>query len=85
MVEVVLEPIEGGPAEIRSRWSDDFKFGIAAGSLLPGAKPSRIAERVGVEPSQIYQWRKQALRKGWFSLPAADPRALSARISIRAG
>jgi len=70
MVEAVLEPIEGAPASIRRRWSDDFKFGIAAESLLPGAKPSRIARRIGVETSQIHQWRKQAIRKGWISLPA---------------
>ena len=70
MVEAVLEPFEGAPSSIRRRWSDDFKFGIAAESLLPGAKPSRIAQRIGVETSQIHQWRKQAVRKGWISLPA---------------
>ncbi len=69
MVEAVLAPIEGAPASVRRRWSDDFKFGIAAESLLPGAKPSRIAQRIGVETSQIHQWRKQAIRKGWISLP----------------
>lgn len=70
LVEAVLAPFEGAPASIRRRWSDDFKFGIAAESLLPGAKPSRIAQRIGVETSQIHQWRKQAVRKGWISLPA---------------
>lgn len=70
MVEAVLAPIEGAPASLRRRWSDDFKFGIAAESLLPGAKPSRIAQRIGVETSQIHQWRKQAVLKGWISLPA---------------
>lgn len=78
MVEALLEPIEGAPAHIRRRWSDDFKFGIAAESLLPGAKPSQIAQRVGVETSQIFQWRKQAIRKGWISLPAEAPTVLRA-------
>jgi transposase len=73
MVEAVLEPLEGAPAHIRRRWSDDFKFGVAAESLLPGARPSRIAQRIGVATTQIFQWRKQAIRKGWISLPSAIP------------
>ncbi len=72
MVEAVLEPIEGAPASIRRRWSDDFKLGVVAESLLPGARPSHIAQRIGVETSQIFQWRKQAVRKGWISLPAGS-------------
>ena len=72
MVEAVLEPIEGAPASIRRRWSDDFKLGVVAESLLPGARPSHIAQRIGVETSQIFQWRKQAVRKGWISLPAGN-------------
>ena len=72
MVEAVLEPIEGAPASIRRRWSDDFKLGVVAESLLPGARPSHIAQRIGVETSQIFQWRKQAVRKGWVSLPAGN-------------
>ncbi len=72
MVEAVLEPIEGAPASIRRRWSDDFKLGVVAESFLPGARPSQIAQRIGVETSQIFQWRKQAVRKGWISLPVGS-------------
>ena len=72
MVEAVLAPIEGAPASIRRRWSDDFKLGVVAESLLPGARPSHIIQRIGVETSQIFQWRKQAVRKGWISLPASN-------------
>lgn len=78
MVEALLAPIEGAPASIRRRWSDDFKFGIAAESLLPGARPSQIARRIGVATTQIFQWRKQAIRKGWISLPAEAPKVVGA-------
>lgn len=72
MVEAVLEPFEGAPASVRRRWSDDFKLGVVAESLLPGARPSHIAQRIGVETSQIFQWRKQAIRKGWISVPVGN-------------
>lgn len=64
MIEAVAAPLEGAPATIQRRWSDAFRLEIAAESLLPGAKISEIARRIGVDPSQIYQWRKWALRSG---------------------
>lgn len=72
MIEAVAEPFEGASAQIHRRWSDAFKAEIATESLIPGAKVSEIARRVGVDASQIYQWRKAALRAGWLSpTPAA--------------
>ncbi len=84
MVEAVLEPIEGAPASIRRRWSDDFKLGVVAESMLPGARPSHIAQRIGVETSQIFQWRKQAVRKGWISLPAGGAKKKDRQIELAA-
>lgn len=74
MIEAVVSPIEGAPASIRRHWSDDFKAEIAAESLLPGASASAIAQRLGIDSSQIYQWRKQAIQKGWITelKPVAD-------------
>lgn len=64
MIEAVAAPLEGAPATIQRCWSDAFRLEIAAESLLPGAKISEIARRIGVDPSQIYQWRRWALRSG---------------------
>jgi transposase len=78
MIEAVAEPFEGAPAQIHRRWSDAFKTEIAAESLIPGAKVSDIARRVGVDASQIYQWRKAAVRAGWIS-PAPSPSPVAAK------
>jgi transposase len=79
MIEAVVSPFEGAPASIRRHWSDDFKAEIAAESLLPGASASAIAQRLGIDSSQIYQWRKQAIQKGWITklkpLPAPRSKA----------
>lgn len=77
MIEAVAEPFEGAPAHVHRRWSDAFKTEIAAESLIPGAKVSEIARRVGVDASQIYQWRKAAVRAGWIS-QAPTPAATKA-------
>jgi transposase len=47
MIEAVAAPLEGAPATIQRRWSDAFRLEIAAESLLPGAKISEIARRIG--------------------------------------
>jgi transposase len=77
MIEAVVSPIEGAPASIRRHWSDDFKAEIAAESLLPDASASAIAQRLGIDSSQIYQWRKQAIQKGWITelKPVADTKS----------
>ena len=64
MIEAVAAPLEGVPSQVHRRWSDTFRTEIAAESLMPGAKISDIARRIGVDPSQIYQWRRWALRSG---------------------
>ncbi|EGF90888.1 Putative transposase [Asticcacaulis biprosthecium C19] len=57
MIEAVAEPFEGAPSRVHRRWSATFKAEIAAESLLPGANVSAIARRVGIDNSQVYQWR----------------------------
>ncbi len=64
MIEAVATPLEGAPAQVHRRWSEAFRTEIAAESLMPSAKISDIARRIGVDPSQIYQWRRWALRSG---------------------
>ena len=89
MIEAVVSPIEGAPSSLRRHWSDNFKAEITAEALLPGASAALIARRSGIASSQIYQWRKQAMQKGWITelkrVPALKseptiPRQVSAAI-----
>ena len=45
-------------------WSDDVKARLVAETLVPGANVSSIARSAGVDPSQLYGWRRKALSSG---------------------
>jgi transposase len=78
MIEAVpvAERLEGAPVRLHRRWSDELKEQVVAESFLPGANVSAIARRVGIDPSQLFSWRK-VLRKGRVTMAAAQPDALT--------
>jgi transposase len=45
-------------------WSDDDKARIVAAALQPGANVSAVARSEGLDPSQLYGWRRKALASG---------------------
>ncbi|KAB0455418.1 transposase [Agrobacterium radiobacter] len=45
-------------------WSDDEKARIVAATLRPGANVSAVARSEGLDPSQLYGWRRKALASG---------------------
>jgi transposase len=55
--------------ERRRRWSEAEKERLVAASLEPGASVSAVARGAGIQPSQLYGWRRQLLRR---SQPAAS-------------
>lgn len=62
-------------------WSDDEKGRLVADTLLPGANVSAIARSAGVDPSQLYGWRRKALSSGAVTpLPAAGREVRFARV-----
>ncbi|QAS81215.1 transposase (plasmid) [Rhizobium acidisoli] len=61
MIEAVAERLEGAPRQLRRRWSDEFKAQAVAEALEPGASVSAIAHRIGIHPSQLFAWRRDAL------------------------
>ncbi|WP_240545084.1 transposase [Sinorhizobium fredii] len=61
MIEAVAERLEGAPRQLRRRWSDEFKSQVVAEALEPGASVSAIAHRIGIRPSQLFAWRRDAL------------------------
>jgi transposase len=47
----------------RRQLSEDFKAGIVAQTLVPGAVVSEIARRNGLTPQQVFTWRRQARQR----------------------
>ncbi|APG14900.1 transposase [Bradyrhizobium japonicum] len=60
MIEAVADHLEGAPRQLRRRWSDEFKAQVVAEALEPGASVSGIAHRIGIHPSQLFAWRRDA-------------------------
>ena len=60
MIEAVPERREGAPGQFRRRWSDEFKARAVAEAMEPGASVSAIAHRIGIHPSQLFGWRRDA-------------------------
>ncbi|WP_333711168.1 transposase [Agrobacterium tumefaciens] len=72
MIEAVPERFEGAPRQFRRRWSDDFKERAVAEAMEPGASVSAIARRIGIHPSQLFGWRRDArAEQGGSSVPAS--------------
>jgi transposase len=55
--------------ERRRRWSAAEKERLVAASLEPSTSVSAVAREAGIQPSQLYGWRRQLLRR---SEPAAS-------------
>ena len=70
VVEAIVDGDEAG-ATVRRRWSDDFKERAVAATLAPGVNVSAVARQMGVSPSQLFGWRRQALAKG--TVTASSP------------
>ena len=60
MIEAVADRFEGAPRQLRRRWSDEFKAQVVTEALEPGASVSAIARRIGIHPSQLFAWRRDA-------------------------
>ncbi|GES53157.1 transposase [Rhizobium dioscoreae] len=45
-------------------WPHDEKARLVAATLEPGANVSAIARGAGLDPSQLYDWRRKAIASG---------------------
>ncbi len=45
-------------------WPDEEKARLVAATLLPGANVASIAGGEGLDPSQLYDWRRKAIASG---------------------
>ena len=73
LIEAVVNRFDGAPISRRRRWSDEFKAQAVAATLSPEANISAIARGMDISPSQLFGWRRQAMREA-----AATPSAARA-------
>jgi transposase len=64
MIEAVSDRLEGAPLPSRRRWSSQFKARAVARSFAPDANISAVALDVGIAPSRLFDWRRNAMRDG---------------------
>jgi transposase len=75
------------PVQRRRRWSAAEKMRMVEESLEPGASVSLVARRHGVDPNQLFTWRRLAAHGAFTAaaageevVPASDYRALQEQI-----
>jgi len=82
-----------GPVEVitsvarRRRWSPEEKRAMVEEAELPGNSVSAVARKYNVHPNQLFHWRRlvyegalSAVKAGEEVVPAAEVKALKARI-----
>ncbi|WP_143009494.1 transposase, partial [Pelagibacterium luteolum] len=72
LIEAVPDRLEGAPMARRRRWSDAFKAEVVARSFEPGTNVSALAREIGIQASQLFGWRAEALRRGEVKLNDDD-------------
>lgn len=70
-----MSRIEIFRGQARRRWSDEAKRRLVAETLVPGATVHSVAQRHGVNTSQLFTWRKRFRTE--FDLPSAEPLVLA--------
>src|SRR5690606_2825261 len=63
VLEAVPSRLEASPQRPRRRWSSEAKARLVAASLEPGANVSALAREAGLSPSQLFGWRRKALKR----------------------
>jgi len=61
-----------GP-ERRRRWSEEEKLQLVEEASRPGHSVSQVARQRGINPSQLFTWRRQARAKGLISDARSGP------------
>jgi transposase len=73
-VEIITGP------ERRRRWSEEEKLRLVEEACRPGQSVSQVARRHGINASQLFAWRGQALAKGLITDNRSEARATRALI-----
>jgi transposase len=66
-IEIITGP------ERRRRWSEEEKLALVEEACRPGHSVSQVARQRGINASQLFAWRRQALAKGLVSDNRPEP------------
>ena len=66
--------------QARRRWSEEEKRQLVAETFMPGATVHAVAQRHGINTSQLFTWRKRY--RGDLGLPAAPAAAAFAAVEL---
>jgi transposase len=77
VLEAVPSRLEVSPQRPRRRWSAEAKARLVEETLQAGANVSAIARQAGMSPSQLFGWRRKAIRSG-----VVEPRAEADRLGF---
>lgn len=83
LIEAVPDRLEGAPVARRRRWSDAFKAEMVARSFEPGVNVSALAREIGIQSSQLFGWRAEAIKRGAVELSDDDTTAMAGSRSGR--
>ncbi|RUV55068.1 MAG: IS66 family insertion sequence element accessory protein TnpB [Mesorhizobium sp.] len=64
VLEAVANRLDASPQRPRRRWSAEAKARLVEESLKPGANVSAIARQAGLASSQLFGWRRTAIKSG---------------------
>lgn len=84
LIEAVVDRLDGAPVSRRRRWSDEFKARAVAATLDPDVNISAAAREMGISPSQLFGWRRQAMREGAVT-SSASPTACASPPAVEGG
>jgi transposase len=71
-VEIITQP------ERRRRWSEEEKLALVEDACRPGNSVSQVARQRGINASQLFGWRRQALAKGLLTDHRSEPASVPA-------
>ena len=64
VIDAVPDRLDVSPRRSHRRWSEEAKARLIEASLAPGTNVSAIAREAGIAPSQLFGWRRKALKGG---------------------
>jgi transposase len=77
VITATAERLSVSPRRSYRAWSREEKDRIVGETFLPGANVSAIARSHGLDPSQLFAWRREALASGMVApLSASGGRAV---------
>jgi transposase len=71
-VDIITQP------ERRRRWSEEEKLALVEEACRPGNSVSQVARQRGINASQLFGWRRQALAKGLLTDHRSEPASVPA-------